>query len=42
MRAAVPSLTVDEIEAMDYRDWKRYAEITDAWIARNLGGRDGT
>jgi hypothetical protein len=42
MRAAVPSLTGDEIETMDYRDWRRYAEITEAWMARHhLGGGGG-
>jgi len=38
MRAAVPSLTADEIETMDYRDWRRYSEIAQAWMARHLGG----
>lgn len=41
MRAAVPSMTGEEIEAMEYRDWQHYAKITDVWIARNLGGHDG-
>ena len=40
MRAAVPGLSVDEIDDMEYVDWVTYRDIAAAWRQRHGFGGD--